>query len=84
LADVLLPKLPAVARAPAIPPHAVAAIQAGVANAPAPPPGTGAPGAAANARGLHNVALKIARDHPELLDQPGWRALKRYVAGTQS
>jgi phospholipase C len=83
LAKVLLATPPAVARAPAIPQPALAAIKAGVANAPPPGAGTGAPGATANARGLHNVALKIARDHPELLDQPGWAALKRYVGAAQ-
>jgi phospholipase C len=83
LADVLLPVPPAVARAPAIPPAAATALQAGIAKAPAPGLNTGAPGAAANAQGLHNVALKIARDHPELLALPGWRNLARYV-GTPS
>ena len=37
-------------------------------------------GAERTARAFHNVALKVAADHPELLNAPGWGKLKGYIA----
>ena len=45
---------------------------------------TGAPGATANAQAFHNVALKVARDHPDLLASPGWAHLATYVHAAQN
>jgi len=77
----LLTVAPAVApRSPAIPAPAAAAAQliAAADQLPAPAPST--PGAAANARAFHNVAMKIARDHPDIVNGPGWTQLAGYVA----
>jgi phospholipase C len=44
-------------------------------------PSTGASLAdSANAQAFHNVALQVARDHPDLLAGPGWQKLAVYVA----
>ncbi len=67
-------------RVPAIPAAAAAAAQqiAMAGSAPAPAPST--PGAAANARAFHNAAMKLAREHPDLVAGPGWTQLAAYVA----
>lgn len=36
--------------------------------------------AAANSQAFHNVALKVAQDHPELLSTPAWQPLADYVS----
>jgi phospholipase C len=40
------------------------------------------PSAARTAQGFHNVALKVAADHPDLLTAPGWSRLRSYLAGS--
>jgi phospholipase C len=35
-----------------------------------------------NARALHQAAERLAKDHPQLLAQPGWENLKAYLAET--
>ena len=37
-------------------------------------------GATANATAFNNVALKVAREHPDLLKQQAWSSVSRYVA----
>jgi len=32
-----------------------------------------------NAQAFHNIALKVARDHPDLLTTPGWEKVAAYV-----
>jgi phospholipase C len=77
LQDILAPA--ALARRPAIDPALLAAIRPAAAMAAAPSP-TGATLAdPPNAQALHNVAIKIARDHPQVLDAPGWEKLADYV-----
>jgi phospholipase C len=80
VAEVLLPAAPPVARAPVLPP--VPAPSAPVTGV---PQGgfAGAPGATANAQAFHQVALKVAQDHPDLLASPGWAPLATYVHAAQ-
>jgi phospholipase C len=73
LADASIP------RAPEIDPIPLAAARA-VAAATLPSPSNGAaPGDPPNAQALHNVALKFATDHPDLVAGPGWEKLADYV-----
>lgn len=66
-------------RAPQIDAVPLAAARAIAAATPAPPPNGAAPGDPPNAQALHNVALKIASDHPDLVAGPGWERLAAYV-----
>ena len=67
-------------RAPAIPDATLLALQASYAAAAlAPTESSAAPGAAANSIAFHNVALKVAQDHPDLLNSPGWETLAQYL-----
>ncbi len=36
-----------------------------------------------NARAFHAAALKLAKDHPEVLARPGWQKVNQYLASTQ-
>ena len=83
LATILPDKLPARPSAPLVPSATEAAIRAATAGTAAPATGPTAAGAAANAQAFQNVALKVARDHPDLLAHPGWGALARYVGAVQ-
>jgi hypothetical protein len=40
-------------------------------------------GTTPNAQAFHHAALKVARQHPELLAQPGWTGLKNYLDAAQ-
>jgi phospholipase C len=78
LADILAPA-PSAAAVPQLAATIPASMRAAAAL-PAPPSPTGAAlGDPPNAQALHNVALKIARDHPELMAAPGWGQLVAYV-----
>jgi phospholipase C len=79
LAAVLLEQAPEIARAPAIPAAALAAIDTAAAGASAPSRGA-APGAAANAQAFASVAVKAAQDHPDLMVGHGWDAVQSFVA----
>ena len=69
-----------VQRAPAIDPVRLAAART-LAAAPAPPaPSGAAPTDPPNAQAFHNAAVKIARDHPDLIAMPGWERLSGYVS----
>jgi len=69
----------AVPRAPAPDPVMLAAVCAVAATAPAAAPSGAAPGDPPNARAMHSVAIKIAKDHPDLIAGPGWERLASYV-----
>jgi phospholipase C len=75
LADQPLP------RAPTLDPVADAALRAFAAAAPVPPSSGAAPSDPPNAQALHDVAMKIANDHPDLVAGPGWEQLATYVRG---
>jgi phospholipase C len=66
-------------RAPTPDPVRAAAIRAVAATAPVPPPSGAAPTDPPNAQALHKAALKIARDHPDLIAGPGWQQLSGYL-----
>jgi hypothetical protein len=57
----------------------LAAVRAVAATAPVPPSNGAAPGDPPNAQALHNVAMKAAQDHPDLVNGPGWEHLADYV-----
>ncbi|HEX3498622.1 MAG TPA: alkaline phosphatase family protein [Stellaceae bacterium] len=80
LATVLPDEVPQSARAPAIPAAALAAIDAAAAVASSPARGVEAPGAAANAQALNNVAAKAVQDHPDLMARPGWDPVRNFVS----
>lgn len=67
-----------VAAAPAMP--AGAAMEARIAAAVPPAARSEAPNAAANSRALQNVALKVVQDHPDLMREAGWGALRQFAA----
>ena len=68
-----------VPRQPSPAPAAVASLSA-AASAASPPPTTGSTlGDTANAQAFHNVAVKVAQDHPDLLADPAWDTLAAYV-----
>ncbi len=83
LATILPDKPPARPAAPPVPSVREEEMLAATAGAVAPGTGAAAPGAAANAQAFQNVALKLARDHPDLLAHPGWSALARYVSSVK-
>ena len=67
-------------RQPMLEATALAGLKAAASAAPV-IPSTGASLAdSANAQAFHNVALQVARDHPDLLAGPGWQKLAVYVA----
>jgi phospholipase C len=77
LANIFVP-----AAAPAPPLDAALPAQLSVAAdavQPAPSPSGAGLNDPANAQALHNVALKIAQDHPDVLQAPGWEPLAKYV-----
>jgi phospholipase C len=84
LANVLVDRVPAQLATPLIAEADHAVIQQAAVGAQAPPGGPGAPGTTPNAQAFHNVALKVANDHPDLLAQPGWSALADYLATAPS
>ncbi|HEV2189592.1 MAG TPA: alkaline phosphatase family protein [Stellaceae bacterium] len=73
LADAPIPRAPEIDAIP------LAATRAVAAAAPVPPPNGALPGDPPNAQALHNVAVKIANDHPDLVAAPGWERLADYV-----
>lgn len=77
LADILAPA--PIPRAPAFPAVPLSAVSNVAAAAPVPPPSGASPSDPPNAQALHNVAMKIAADHPDLLADPGWEKLAAYV-----
>jgi hypothetical protein len=78
LKDILQP-LQGPPRAPTIDVALLAQITAAAsASAPLSPTGSNAIDPA-NAQALHKVALKVADDHPDFLEQPGWEAVSNYV-----
>jgi phospholipase C len=83
LATILPDKLPARPPAPPVPSATGAEMLAATAGTAAPATEPAAPGAAANAQAFQNVALKVARDHPDLLAHPAWGALARYVGSVK-
>ena len=68
---------------PALPAAAEARLAAALAATPRSAGTADSPGAANTAYGFHNVAMKVAADHPELLDTPGWSGLSAYVAAAK-
>jgi phospholipase C len=81
LSATLSVRAPADLRTPAVPPLVMEAVQAAAAGAPVPTAiPSRAPGATANAMAFNNVALKVAREHPDLLKQQAWSAVSRYLA----
>lgn len=68
--------------APIIPAGALAAIKAAADRAPIAPSAGSSPADPANAQALHNVALKVAKDHPDLIAGPGWQSVSQYVQAT--
>lgn len=83
LRTVLPDQPPALMRAPPIPGDSHVAIQQAIPAAHASAGGPGAPGTTPNAQAFHHAALKVARQHPELLVQPGWTGLKNYLDAAQ-
>jgi phospholipase C len=77
LSEILAPA--PVMRAPAIDAVALSAVRNFAAAAPVPPPNGALPSDPPNAQALHNVAMKIAADHPDLLVAQGWESLAGYV-----
>jgi phospholipase C len=73
LADAPIPRVPQIDAIP------LAAARAVAAATPAPPSNGAAPGDPPNAQALHNVAMKVAGDHPDLVAGPGWERLADYV-----
>jgi len=69
---------------PALPPPVADAAQLMAAAAPVSSGVADSVGAEKTARAFHNVALKVAADHGELLAAPEWSRLRTYVAGPQS
>jgi len=66
--------------APAISAAMLAEIDA-AAGSPPPPPIGASPSDPPNSQALHKVAVRMATDHPDLLDQPGWAEVKGYLGG---
>jgi phospholipase C len=66
-------------RVPELDPVPLAAVRAVAATAPVAPSNGAAPGDPPNAQALHNAAMKIAGDHPDLVNGPGWEHLANYV-----
>ncbi len=64
----------------AIPPAILAGIAAQATNVPPTPPHGAAPTDPTNSRALHNVALRLRDEHPELLNHPAWRDVGTYLA----
>ncbi len=82
LSSVLAAAPAAAAAAPkiqTIPAAAVAAIKTASAKAPAPPAAPITTQSPPNAQALHNVAMKVAKDHPDLLTHDAWKSLRAYV-----
>jgi phospholipase C len=80
LSDVLSAQTPAAARARTIPAAVMRAVGTSAAGAVIPlefP--SRAAGATSNASAYNSVALKVAREHPDLLRQPAWSSLARYI-----
>jgi phospholipase C len=77
LADILVAPIPRVPEIPAVPLSAVRTVAAAT---PAPPPSGASPSDPPNAQALHNVAMKIAADHPDLLAEPAWQDVSNYVS----
>lgn len=73
LAAAPIPRVPQIDAVP------LAAARAVAAATPAPPSNGAAPGDPPNAQALHNVAMKVASDHPDLVAGPGWERLADYV-----
>ena len=67
------------APAPAIPDTATNVLMAAIAAAPASSGTADTASAARTTQGFHNVAMKVATDHPDLLAEPGWVQLAGYV-----
>jgi len=80
LSDVF-PAAPAPLRQPVPAPGLVAGIQAVAASAPVPPSNGDALADPPNAQALHNLALTVAREHPDLVGGPGWEQLAAYTRG---
>jgi phospholipase C len=77
LAAILAPPAP---RQPVPEAGALARVNATAAAAPVLPSTGDSLADTANAQAFHNVALKVARDHPDLLAGPGWQQLANYTA----
>jgi len=81
LSDVLITPAPQAGATPHLATEAMTAVRNLASSMPLPPPqSTRAPGAEANARAFENVALKAAREHPDLVSGPGWKALEQFLA----
>src|ERR1700722_19944244 len=81
LSAVLLDHATTELHTPATPPAVMEAVRAAAAGAPVPAANPSrAAGATANATAFNNVALKVAREHPDLLKQQAWSSVSRYVA----
>lgn len=77
--STVLTQVPALHAVPPLPVHATARLAAVQELAPRSSGESDAPGAARTAHAFHNVAQKIAADHPELLGGPGWAGLAEYM-----
>jgi phospholipase C len=84
LSAVLLDHATTELHTPATPPAVMEAVRAAAAGAPVPTAiPSRAAGATANAIAFKNVALKVAREHPDLLKQQAWSSVSRYLAAEQ-
>ena len=83
LATILSDRLPARPLGLPVPSATAAAVSAAAAGAAVLATGPRTAGATANAKAFQNVAVKVAREHPDLLTHPGWGALARYVRSVQ-
>jgi phospholipase C len=77
LADIIAPA--PVPRAPELPATPLSAVDTVAAATPAPPPSGASPADPPNAQALHNAAMKIAGDHPDLITEPGWEQFGAYL-----
>jgi phospholipase C len=83
LSDILIPP-PVVVRAPTVPSDVHSMAFAGSAVAPVAPAGPDAPRETETAEAFHQLALKLAREKPELLTGPHGQPFAEYAAGAKA
>ncbi len=70
---------PAAPRMPQIPHETTSALRAAAAVPPRAPPLGASPDHPANAQALHQVAVKAEAEHPDLMADPHWDAVRAYL-----
>jgi phospholipase C len=83
LSDILIPP-PVVVRTPAVPSDVHSMAFAGSAVAPVAPAGPDAPRETETAEAFHQLALKLARERPDLLTGPHGQAFAEYAADAKA